>query len=119
MPAAPPASTPKSSTIRSPWKTSQVAPVSGQAMWISQSGSSASSEMRFQANRVNSMPNQRKTSASASTAIPLTIRSAAAPRAPSCGQTSTSKCVPSRTPSIAPNMIDQMKRKRAISSVQM
>ena len=44
-----------------------------------------------------------------------------APRraAPSCGQMSTSKCVPSRTPIMAPIMIIQMKRKRAISSVQM
>src|SRR5262245_24673738 len=86
-----PASTRKSSSIRSPWKTSQVAPASGQATWISHSGSSASSEIRFQANLVNSMPNHRNTIASARIAIPLTILSAAAPRAPSCGQTSTSK----------------------------
>ena len=32
---------------------------------------------------------------------------------------STSKWVPSRMPIMAPNMIIQMKRKRAISSVQM
>ena len=37
---------------------------------------------------------------------------------PSSGQTSTSKCVPSRTPIIAPSMTIQMKRKRDSSSVQ-
>ena len=35
------------------------------------------------------------------------------------GQTSTSKCVPSRTPSIEPIMIVHTNMKRAISSVQM
>ena len=35
------------------------------------------------------------------------------------GQTSTSKCVPSRMPTIAPSMTIQMNRKRASSSVQM
>ena len=52
-----------SSHICSPRKISQVAPVIGQAMWISQSGSSASSEMRYQALRVNSMPDHTNTSA--------------------------------------------------------
>jgi len=37
---------------------------------------------------------------------------------PRSGQTSTSKCEPSRTPIIAPIITIQMKRKRAISSVQ-
>jgi len=53
------------------------------------------------------------------TFAPLAILSTAAPRVPSCGQMSTSKWVPSRTPTIAPIMIIQMNRKRAISSVQM
>ena len=43
----------------------------------------------------------------------------ASPRRDSCGHTSTSKCVDSRTPIMAPIMMVQMKRKRAISSVQM
>ena len=106
------------STIFSPWKTSQVAPVSGQATWISQSGSSASSEIRFQAKRVNSIPAQTKTSASTSTNRHDEIERGLRAR-PIRGHTSTSKCVPSRMPSIAPIMIIQMKRKRAISSVQM
>ena len=88
-------------------------------MWISHSGSSASSEMRFQAKRVNSMPAQTNTSATTSTPSRPTSRSAASPRGDSRGQTSTSKCVLSRTPIMAPIMIVQMNRKRAISSVQM
>ena len=47
------------------------------------------------------------------------MRSSAFGARPSSGQRSTSKCVPSRMPTIAPIMIIQMKRKRAISSVQM
>ena len=42
-------------------KRPSVTPVTGQATWISQSGSSASSEVRFQAKRVNSMPAETKT----------------------------------------------------------
>ena len=40
----------------SPRNASQVTPVTGHAMWMSQSGRSANSEVRFQAKRVNSMP---------------------------------------------------------------
>jgi hypothetical protein len=47
------------------------------------------------------------------------MRSKAFARGESSGHTSTSKCVPSRMPSIEPIMISQMKRNRAISSVQM
>ena len=96
-----------------------MAPVTGQAMWMSHIGNSASSEMRFQANFVNSMPAQTKTSAKIRTPMCETMRTAASPRGRNCGQTSTSKCVYSRTPIIAPIMIVQMNRKRAISSVQM
>ncbi len=46
------------------------------------------------------------------------MRSSALARGFSSGHTSTSKCVPSRTPIIAPSITIQMKRKRAISSVQ-
>ena len=48
-----PDSTRSASAMCSPWNSSQVSPVSGQAMWIIHSGSSASSERRFQAKRVN------------------------------------------------------------------
>jgi hypothetical protein len=88
-------------------------------MWISQSGSSASSEMRFQAKRVKYQPDQTNTSANTSTAKLLTRRSAACGRGARRGQTSTSKWRPSWMPSIAPIMIIQTNRKRAISSVQM
>jgi hypothetical protein len=44
---------------------------------------------------------------------------AASPRRGRVGQTSTSKWALSRTPIMAPIMIIQMNRKRAISSVQM
>ena len=47
------------------------------------------------------------------------MRTAASPRRDRVGQTSTSKCALSRTPTMAPIMIIQMNRKRAISSVQM
>ena len=48
-----------------------------------------------------------------------TIRTAASARRDRSGQTSTSKCVRLPTPTMAPIMIVQMNRKRAISSVQM
>ena len=47
------------------------------------------------------------------------MRSSASARGDSRGQTSTSKCVLSRTPIMAPIMTIQTNRKRAISSVQM
>ena len=76
--------------------------------------------MRFQAKRVKSMPHQRNTSAKTSTNTPATSAERRRARAGPCrGQRSTSKCVPSRTPTMAPIMIVQMKQKRAISSVQM
>jgi len=75
--------------------------------------------MRSHAKRVNCQPAHKNTSASASTATLLTSRSAACGRRARRGQTSTSKCRPSWMPSIAPIMIIQMNRKRAISSVQM
>jgi hypothetical protein len=84
-----------------------------------QSGSSASSEMRFSAKRVKSIPHQRKTRAKTSTNTLATSRIAACARGLSGGHRSTTKCVPSRMPTIAPSMIDQMKQKRASSSVQM
>jgi hypothetical protein len=97
----------------------QVAPAIGQAIWINQRGSSASSEMRYHAKRVNSMPDHTNTSAT--TRMPQRARSltAASTRRGTLGQTSTSKWVLSRTPIMAPIMIVQMNRKRAISSVQM
>jgi hypothetical protein len=107
------------STSCSPWNSSQVSPASGKAPWIIHSGNSASSDTRFQAKRVNSQPPQMNTSAKASTKTLVTIFSSAAGRGDSSGQTSTSKCEPSRTPTMAPIMIIQTKRKRAISSVQM
>ena len=45
----------------------QETPARGQAMWISQSGRSPSSELRFQANLVNSTPAQMNTKAVRST----------------------------------------------------
>jgi hypothetical protein len=109
----------KSSTMRSPANASHVSPASGQATWIIHNGSSASSEMRFRAFSVNSQPNQMNMPASTSTATFAQMRSAACRRGPRVGHRSTSKCVPSRMPSIAPSMIDQTNMKRAISSVQM
>ena len=94
-------------------------PVTGQATWMNQSGRSASSEVRFQAKRVNSMPAKTNTQAIASTPSRPSSRATASPRGASCGHRSTSKCVDSRTPTMAPIMIVQMNMKRAISSVQM
>ena len=96
----------------------QVTPVSGHAMKIQVIGRSASSEVWFQPNCTNLMPYQTKTNAKTSTKIIETMRSTAFARGFSCGHTSTSKCVASRTPIIAPSITIQMKRKRAISSVQ-
>src|SRR5688572_4038971 len=114
-----PASTRRSSRICSPRKRIQVTPASGHGRWIYQSGSSASSEMRFSAKRVKSMPHHRKTKAKPSTKTLATRRIAACARGLSGGHRSTTKWVPSRMPTIAPSMIDQMKQKRASSSVQM
>src|SRR6185295_3452940 len=113
-----PARTIAASHMRSPWKTNQVRPVTGQATWIIHSGRSASSETRFQAKRVNSQPAQRKTKAKRRMKTLAASCSAAVPFAPRVGHTSTSKCEPSRTPIMAPIITIQMKRKRAISSVQ-
>ena len=85
---------------------------------MSQSGRSASSDVLFQANRVNSDPAHTNTSASARMPRRARIRTAASARRGSSGQTSTSKCNASLTPTIAPIMIVHMNRKRAISSVQ-
>ncbi len=108
-----------SSSMRSPRKTSHVRPVTGHATWMSHSGSSASSEVRLNAKRVNSMPAQRNTIANPRMASEPSSRNPAATFGDSTGNRSTSKCVPSRTPTIAPIMIIQMNRNRAISSVQM
>ena len=84
-----------------------------------QSGRSASSDVRFQANCVNSMPAQTNTQAATSTPRrPSRARERLAARRQLRPQ-STSKCVDSRTPIMAPIMIVQMNMKRAISSVQM
>ncbi len=82
-------------------------------------GSSASSEFWLQPNCTNLMPYQRNTSASTSTNMFETSRSSALARGFSSGHRSTSKCALSRMPTIEPIMIIQMKKKRAISSVQM
>src|SRR5207237_6602320 len=97
----------------------QVRPVTGQATWIIHNGRSASSETRFQAKRVNSQPAQRKTKAKRRMKAPATSCNAAVAFAPRSGQTSTSKCEPSRTPTIAPIITIQLKRKGDISSFQM
>ncbi len=47
------------------------------------------------------------------------MRSSAVGFGPRSGQTSTSKCVCSRTPIIAPSITIQMNKKRLSSSVQM
>ncbi len=75
--------------------------------------------MRLSAKRVKSMPHHRNTSAKISTNTLATTRIAACARGFSGGKRSTTKCVPSRMPTMAPSMIDQMKQKRASSSVQM
>ena len=64
------------------------------------------------------MPYQMNTSAITSTNTSATTRSSALARGFSSGQRSTSKWAPSRMPTIEPIMIIQMKKKRAISSVQ-
>ena len=94
-------------------------PVSGQATKMVHIGSSAISEVWFQPKRTNSTPHQTKTSAKTSTKTLETMRSSALGRGASSGHTSTSKCVRSRTPTMAPSMIIQTKRKREASSVQM
>ena len=88
-------------------------------MWIIQSGRSASSDVRYQAKRVNSVPAHTNTSASARMPSRAMMRTAASPRRDRVGQTSTSKWLLSRTPTMAPISTIQMNRKRAISSVQM
>src|SRR5439155_14298365 len=117
--ALPPSRILSSSTNCSPRNTIQVSPAPGQATWIIHSGRSASSEVRYQAKRVNSVPARTKTRASASTPSRARILMAASARRDRSGHTSTSKCELSRTPTMAPIMIVQMNRKRAISSVQM
>ena len=97
----------------------QVTPATGQATWIIHSGRSASSEVRYQAKRVNSMPAHTNTSASARTPSRPSEPHDGLARGDTVGQTSTSKWVDSRTPIMAPIMIVQMNMKRAISSVQM
>ena len=94
-------------------------PASGQATKMNGIGSSASSEFWFQPNCTNLIPYQRKTSAITRTNRLDTIRSSAFARGFISGQRSTSKCALSRMPTIAPIMIIQTKKKRAISSVQM
>jgi hypothetical protein len=94
-------------------------PATGQATWIIQSGRSASSDVRFQANRVNSSPPHTNTTAIASTPSRARIRTMASLRRDRSGQTSTSKCCDSLMPTMAPIMMVQTNRKRAISSVQM
>ncbi len=64
------------------------------------------------------MPHHTKTSANTSTHRFEMMRSSAVPFGPRSGQTSTSKCVCSRMPIIAPSITIQMKRKRESSSVQ-
>ena len=99
--------------------SNHVTPVSGHAMKIQVIGRSASSEVWFHPNCTNLMPYQTNTSANTSTKTIETMRSAALrARLAARGHTSTSKCVASRTPIIAPSITIQMKRKRAISSVQ-
>ena len=107
-----------SSTKCSPRKTTQVTPVTGQATWMSHSGRSASSDVRFQAKRVNSMPADDEDE-----------RHARMPSARGCGLPPRRarhlrpdvdlEVRASRTPIMAPIMMVQMNRKRAISSVQM
>ncbi len=86
---------------------------------MSHSGSSASSDMRYQANWVKWMPAHTNTSAAANTPRRPISRTRASALGDRRGHTSTSKCVDSRTPIMAPIMMVQMNRKRAISSVQM
>ena len=100
-------------------KSSQVAPRIGQAMKMSHIGRSAISEVWFQPKEVNCTPHHRNTIAVSSMNSDDTRRRIALARGLSSGQTSTSKCVPSRTATIAPSITIQMKKKRAISSVQM
>jgi hypothetical protein len=95
-----------------------VTPVSGHAMKIQVIGMSASSDVWSQPNCTKRMPYQTKTSANRRTNTVETMRSSALARGLSSGHTSHSKCDASRTPIIAPSMTIQMKRKRAISSVQ-
>src|SRR5690606_25039611 len=83
----------RSSYICSPRKSSQVTPAIGQAMWIVHSGSSASSEMRYQPKPVNLMPAHTNTSATARTPSRAISLIAASTRGDSRGQRSTSKCV--------------------------
>src|SRR5262245_58286821 len=107
------------STKLSPRNRIQVAPASGQATKMKGIGNSASSDSWYQPNSTNLMPQTRNTSANTSTNRCDTIRSAAFSRRPNSGQISTSKCVPSRMPIIAPSITIQMNRNRDSSSVQM
>ena len=60
-----------------PGTAARSTPATGQAMWISHIGSSASSEIRSQAKCVNSMPHHTKTSAKISTTRRETMRTSA------------------------------------------
>ena len=103
----------------SPRNRSQVTPVIGQARWIIHSGSSASSEMRYQAKRVNSMPPRRTPARRpARTAATRCAPRLAAPRQGSARHRPRSGCLRARRPWRRSCTI-QMNRKRAISSVQM
>jgi hypothetical protein len=95
-----------------------VRPVSGHEMKMYVIGMSASSEVWFQPNWTNLVPYQTNMSANTRTNTIETMCSNALARGLSSGHTSHSKCDPSRTPIIAPSITIQMKRKRAISSVQ-
>ena len=102
----------------SPRKSTQVTPATGHAMKMNAIGSSASSEVWSQPKRTNWMPHHTKTNANTRTKRLVTICRNALGHGGRSGNTSTTKCEPSRTPIIAPSMIIQMKRKRESSSVQ-
>ena len=105
---------------RSPRNSNQVTPASGQATKINHIGSSASSEVWSQPklHELDAPPDEHQREHQHEHAA-RRCAAARCARGLSSGQTSTSKCVPSRTPTIAPSITIQMKRKRAISSVQM
>ncbi len=86
---------------------------------MSQSGSSAISLMRNQANSVNSQPHQTKAAAKTRVNTPETSSTTASCRGERRGNTSTTKWMRSFIASMAPIMTVQTSRKRAISSVQM
>ena len=110
----------RSASTSSPRKTSQVTPVTGQATWMNQSGSSASSDVRRHAKRVNSIPAVDENIGSDQHAEPPEqARDGLAARRQSAAAGRPRNGSNSRTPIMAPIMIVQMNMKRAISSVQM